>query len=170
MGLISNELNEQLNQLIGKCFAINRMLDRGMSLLKVRWKLSLASDILHPKVAHAYPGDQFADSISDYQAQRDMESIYPATPMGNREYNNPLEFFEDFHKENLEFQDMIQDAMDQASDEGDRTTKKFLSKLLYRLVPFTDLSQTFVDLCHKYGNDDFHMQVFDSVIEKYINV
>ena len=35
-GLIDKKLNNQINELIGKCFAINRMLDRGMSLLNVR--------------------------------------------------------------------------------------------------------------------------------------
>ena len=100
MGLISDKTNNLLNQLIGKCFSINRMLDRGMSLLMVRWKMVKTSEILHPAIAHAYPGDKFADSISDYQGQRDNETIYPSTPVGNKEYNNPLEFFIDYHKEN----------------------------------------------------------------------
>lgn len=170
MGLISDKTNNLLNQLIGKCFSINRMLDRGMSLLMVRWKMVKTSEILHPAIAHVYPGDKFADSISDYQGQRDNETIYPSTPVGNKEYNNPLEFFIDYHKENLELEDMIKDAIDESVEEGDLTTKKFLDGLLERLIPYTAMSQTLIDLCKQYGMDSFHMQVLDANIDKYVNV
>jgi ferritin len=170
MGLISEKLNNKLNELIGKCFSINRMLDRGMSLLMVRWKMIRSSTLLHPAIAHAYPSDKFADSISDYQGQRDNESIYPSTPIGNKNYDNPLEFFKDYHKENLELEDMIKDAIDEAVEEGDLTTKKFLDGLLERLVPYTAMSQTLIDLATQYGTDSFHMQLLDANIKKYINV
>lgn len=170
MELISEKLNNQLNELVGKCFAINRMLDRGMSLLKVRWKLINTSNILHPKVAHAYPAEKFADGISDYQASRGNETIYPETPVGNKEYNNPMEFFIDYYKENIALENMIKDTIDEAIEEGDTTTKVFLDKILMNLLPFTALSQDLVDLVEKYGNDNFHLQMLDSVIEKYINI
>lgn len=170
MGLISEKLNHELDLVRGQAFDLNRMLDRGMSLLEVRWKLIKSAEILHPKVAHAYLGDLFADSISAYQASRDNESIYTATPAGDREYNSPLDFFLDYHRENLKFENMIKDAVDEAIDEGDTTTKVFLDGLLNRLVPYIALSQTLVDLTTQYGNDAFHLQVMDSVLEKYVNV
>ena len=68
MELISKNLNDCLDRLIGKSFAINRMLDRGMSLLKVRWKMINSSNHLHGMLAHAYLGDKFADSISEWRA------------------------------------------------------------------------------------------------------
>lgn len=170
VGLISEKLNHELDLLIGQAFALNRMLDRGMSLLAVRWKLVQSSKVLHEKAAHAYPSDLFADSISDYQALRDNESIYPATPIGDRNYDSPLDFFLDYHKENLKFEDMIKDTVDEAIEEGDVTTKVFLDGLLSRLTPYIALSQTLVDLATQYGNDAFHLQVMDSVLEKYVNV
>lgn len=170
MNLISDNLNSQLNELVGKCFAINRMLDRGMSLLLVRWKLINASHTLHPKVAHAFPSSLFADSISDYQASRNMETIYPATPIGDKNYDTPLEFFVDFYNECVLLQNMIYDAIDTALEEGDHSTKTFLDGLVSRLIPFTDLAQNLVDLVTQYGNDTFHLQVFDSVIDDYVNV
>lgn len=170
MGLISEKLNNQLNELVGKAFAINRMLDRGMSLLTVRWKMIEASRVLHPKVAHAYPSDKFADSISDYQASRSMESIYPATPIGNREYEAPIDFFKDYLAENIEFEDMIKDAIDMANEDGDYTTKKFLDGLLFRLVPYTALSQDLVDLVEMCDNDKFKLMMLDENIDDYVNV
>ena len=46
-------------------------------------------------MAHAFTGDDFADGISSYQAMRSNETIYPATPIGDREYALPIDFFKD---------------------------------------------------------------------------
>ncbi len=170
MGLISEKLNNQLNELIGKCFAINRMLDRGMSLLMVRWKMIESSKILHELVAHAYPGDKFADSISDYQGLRDMETIYPRTPVGDRDYNSPLDFFKDYMNENIELEDMIKDSIELAMKDGDYSTKKFLDGLYSRLLPYTALSKDLVDLVSNCENDKFKLMMLDSDIDDYINV
>lgn len=168
MKLVSENLNNQLNELIGKCFAINRMLDRGMSLLTVRWGMIRTSEILHPKIAHAYPSDKFADSISAYQALRNMESTYPLTPVGDRDYKIPIEFFKDYFQENLEFEDMIKEAIITAKDDEDYQTKKFLNGLLNRLVPYTAFSQDLVGLIDSCENDNFKLMMLDSNIEKYI--
>lgn len=170
MALISEKLNNQLNDIVGKCFAINRMLDRGMSLLKVRWKLSHASDILHTKAAHAYTGDKFADGVSNYQALRGNETIYPATPIGDKDYNSPLDFFIDYYNENIDLQNMVEDAIDEAVEEGDATTKAFLNGLLKVLASYTALSQDLIDLFSKCDNDAFKMQILDFEIDDYVNV
>ena len=167
MGLIDENLNSQLNELVGKCFNINRMLDRGMSLLSVRWKLVQTSKILHPKLAHAFLGDLFADSISGYQGSRNNETIYPATDIGNREYEKALDFVVDYYKECIEFQNMIYDVTDMAIEIGDHTTKIFLDGLTIRLAPFTEIGQNLIDLFSDYGNDTFKLQVLDGFIEKY---
>lgn len=170
MGLISEKLNNSLNELVGKCFATNRMLDRGMSLLGVRWKLLRCSELLHPALAHAYLGDKFADSISGYQGKRDCETIYPATPIGNENYDSPLEFVKSYHSANLELEDSIKDVIDEAVESGDLTTKKFLDGLLETLADYTAMSQNLVDLFTQYGNDKFALQLLDSNIDKYIVV
>lgn len=168
--LISKELNDRLNEIIGKCFEINRMLDRGMSLLKVRWKMINSSNILHENVAHAYPSSDFADGISDYQGLRGNETIYPATPIGNKEYDNVLDFFKDYHNENILLENMIKDAIDDAVEEGDNTTKIYLDKVLKRLSEFTALSQDMIDLFGACENDSFKLLMLDSNIEKYVKI
>jgi ferritin len=168
MGLISEKLNNQLNELTGKSFSLNRLVDRGVSLLDVRWNLLKTSDNVHHRIAHAFPGDDFADSITYYQAQRNCESIYPATPAGDKNYENPKEFFDDLYAQIVEYENMIKDAVEEAVDEGDQTTKVFLDGLLSRLTPYVDLAQNLIDLITAYGDNSFHLQVFDSVIEDYM--
>lgn len=168
-GLIKEPLNNTLNALVGKCFAINRMLDRGMSLLNVRWKMVQTERILHPKMAHAFTGDLFADGISGYQASRSNETIYPATPIGDKEYNTPLDFFNDVLATLLDFQDTLYDAYDEANDTGDYTTKKFVSNTINNLIPYTDMAQTLIDLAENYGMDGRGIALMDANIEKYFD-
>lgn len=167
-GLIKGNINQAINVLIGKCFAINRMLDRGMSLLDVRWKMIHTARYLHPQLAHAFTGDKFADGLSGYQASRSNETIYPATPEGNRDYNKPIDFFRDVLKEILEFQEMLYDVYDLAKDEGDLTTKKYMSSVIGNLVPYTDLVMTLIDLSENFGSENMGIALMDANIEDYV--
>lgn len=169
MGLISEQLNDKLNYLVGQSFALNRMLDRGMSLLSVRFKLINTANILHPKVAHIFPSSLFADGISDYQGSRDNETIYPETPIGNKEYEHPIDFFVDMLEEFISFEEKIQETVGNAFEEGDFTTKVFLESLLKNLVPFIALAQTMVDLFST-CKTPFENMMLDAQIEKYINL
>lgn len=170
MGLISEELNDMLNGIVTECFSLNRLLDRDMSLLSVKFKMVKTAEILHPTLAHAYLGNEFADSISEYQASRNMLTVYGATPIGDKDYETPLDLITDYYNRNLEFQDMIYDVVDKAIEVGDHTTKVFLDELLSRLSKYTALSITLVDLFTDYGNEPYKLQLLDSVIDKYITV
>lgn len=167
-GLIDDKLNNKINELIGKCFAINRMLDRGMSLLSVRWKMVQTARILHPKVAHAFPSAEFADGLSDYQAQRSNETIYPATPIGNREYDKPIDFFNDMLKEFIDLQDMLYDTYEAANDAGDYSTKCVISGVIQNLVKYTDIAQMLIDLAENFGSDNVGIALMDANIDEYI--
>lgn len=166
-GLIDARLNNKLNELVGECFAINRMLDRGMSLLNVRWKMVNTEKILHPKMAHAFTGDDFADGISGYQAKRSNETIYPATPTGDKEYNSPLDFFYDILGTLLKFQDTLYDAYEMSKEIGDYTTKKFVNKIIENLVDYVDMAQLLIDLMENFGNDKRGWALMDANIDEY---
>lgn len=170
MALISDRINNQLNQLIGKCFEMNRMLDRGVSLLKIRWKLPRTSDIVHSEMAHAYIGELFADSVGEYQALRNNETIYPETPVGDKNYDNVLDFFYEYHLKNIELSNFIKDIIDDAVEVGDMETKIFLDGVLKTLTKFTATSQDLVDIFEVCNNDYFKMHMIDVDIKKYINL
>lgn len=170
MELISSVLNNKLNEITGKCFSINRFLDRGMSLIATKWKMPNAADLLHPKLAHAYLGDSFADAIAAYQRKRGNLSEYPATPEGREDYDSPIQLINRFYRENLELQDMLYDAIDEAIEEGDGTTKKFLDSVLETLSDYTDAAQALVDAFSSYGNEPFKLQMLDVNIDKYLKL
>lgn len=170
MALIFEKINNELDKIRSKCFDINRIMDRGVSLLEVRWKMPLTAHILHPVAAHSILGDDFADSISKYQAERDNESVYLATPAGDKEYDSPLALFIDYHNNLLELESMTKDAVDMSIEYGDTVTKIFLDGFLTRLIPYISMSKVLVDLGVAYGKDSFQLQMLDVNIEKYIQV
>ena len=170
MGLISEKLNNMLCEIIGECFAINRMLDRGMSLLDTKFAMKNTAALLHPGLAHVFLGSKFADGIGDYIGSRNNLVYYPATPIGNKDYIAPLEFVKDFYAHMINLQTMTYDAIDEAVEEGDYSTKVFLDGFLKNIVEYTDIAQTLIDVFNSYGFSSVNLQLLDANIDKHIHL
>lgn len=170
MGLISEKLNNMLCEIIGECFAINRMLDRGMSLLDTKFAMKNTAALLHPGLAHVFLGSKFADGIGDYIGSRNNLVYYPATPIGDKDYIAPLEFVKDFYTHMINLQTMTYDAIDEAVEEGDYSTKVFLDGFLKNIVEYTDIAQTLIDVFNSYGFSSVNLQLLDANIDKHIHL
>lgn len=170
MGLISEKLNNMLCEIIGECFAINRMLDRGMSLLDTKFAMKNTAALLHPGLAHVFLGSKFADGIGDYIGSRNNLVYYPATPIGDKYYIAPLEFVKDFYTHMINLQTMTYDAIDEAVEEGDYSTKVFLDGFLKNIVEYTDIAQTLIDVFNSYGFSSVNLQLLDANIDKHIHL
>ena len=170
MGLISEKLNNMLCEIIGECFAINRMLDRGMSLLDTKFAMKNTAALLHPGLAHVFLGSKFADGIGDYIGSRNNLVYYPATPIGDKDYIAPLEFVKDFYTHMINLQTMTYDAIDEAVEEGDYSTIVFLDGFLKNIVEYTDIAQTLIDVFNSYGFSSVNLQLLDANIDKHIHL
>ena len=170
MGLISEKLNNMLCEIIGECFATNRMLDRGMSLLDTKFAMKNTAALLHPGLAHVFLGSKFADGIGDYIGSRNNLVYYPATPIGDKDYIAPLEFVKDFYAHMINLQTMTYDAIDEAVEEGDYSTKVFLDGFLKNIVEYTDIAQTLIDVFNSYGFSSVNLQLLDANIDKHIHL
>ena len=170
MGLISEKLNNMLCEIIGECFAINRMLDRGMSLLDTKFAMKNTAALLHPGLAHVFLGSKFADGIGDYIGSRNNLVYYPATPIGDKDYIAPLEFVKDFYTHMINLQTMTYDAIDEAVEEGDYSTKVFLDGFLKNIVEYTDIAQTLIDVFNSYGFSSVNLQLLDANIDEHIHL
>ena len=170
MGLISEKLNNMLCEIIGECFAINRMLDRGMSLLDTKFAMKNTAALLHPGLAHVFLGSKFADGIGDYIGSRNNLVYYQATPIGDKDYIAPLEFVKDFYTHMINLQTMTYDAIDEAVEEGDYSTKVFLDGFLKNIVEYTDIAQTLIDVFNSYGFSSVNLQLLDANIDKHIHL
>ena len=170
MGLISEKLNNMLCEIIGECFAINRMLDRGMSLLDTNFAMKNTAALLHPGLAHVFLGSKFADGIGDYIGSRNNLVYYPATPIGDKDYIAPLEFVKDFYTHMINLQTMTYDAIDEAVEEGDYSTKVFLDGFLKNIIKYTDFEKTLIDVFNSYGFSSVNLQLLDASIDKHIHL
>ena len=160
--LISEELNLKIDSLIGKCFEFNRLLDRQMSVLDTKFCLPKTSSILHLKVAHKFPA--YGDVLSDYQSARNNLTVYPPTPFGAKDYDKPLDIFEEMLSFMQGFENDVYEVCESAELENDYMTKVFLDSFLLSLVPMTKQFLLLLDKCEAYSD----MQLFDSNIEDWI--
>ena len=163
--LINDNVNNGLNQIIGECFALNRLCDRGMSELSVKFAMNNTSSIAHPRIAHIFP--KISDVISDYQSDRNCLSIYPATPLDQTDYNSPTDFFERLLDSMTDLESLCYDVLNKAQDDSDMTTVVFLQSFIGLLIPITSQCLLLVDKCELYKEN---WAMFDADSELFITL
>lgn len=161
--LISQEVNSQLDILVGKFFEANRIMDRGCSVLDARFAMNKTSGILHKSLAHLYP--LIADKISTYQSQRNNLTVYPQTPMDSTDYLTPLSFFERMLNFQVEIENSCYEVCEFADENNDYMTKIFLDNFMLSLIPVTQQLLLLVDKAEIYGGN---FMGFDHRIEDFI--
>lgn len=161
-GLISDILNESLNELIGQCFIGNRILDRMMSILNIKFVMNNTVKYLHPGLAHKFP--LLADKISDYQGSRNNFTTYPETPRDNSDYENVLVLFTKFYEFIIEFENSVKETIELADSNNDMVTLEFLRKFLLNFNRYTEQAILLVDKAETYK--DNYMD-FDRDIDKF---
>lgn len=163
MELISKELNSRLDSIVTGAFFLNRILDRMMSLLSVKFKMLNTAHILHPTLAHHFPNA--ADEVSDFQDSRGMLTVYGNTPKADFDASTHIELFEMMLEEFIKYQDLIEDVIDYAAMEKDLMVKEFLMKYLSEMNPYIATAMNLVEISKAYGTDTMAMQLFDDEVE-----
>ena len=164
-GLLKAEVKSALEEIVKKCFYNNRMFDRMVSLISVKFVMPITGDIIHHRLAHLYP--TIADIISDYMAQRNCTTIYGETPAGNQEYDSPLDCFNYMLELNLQLETIVNNAIKISYENGDYTTKVMLDKFLLNLIAVTDDLLLIVDKSTMYGDSEMSWMKFDHDIEDF---
>lgn len=90
--LISEETNEMLDKLVQQGFILNRIWDRGLSVLNVKYAMNNFEKIFHEGFAHLFP-IAWSDTISNIQSMYNVTTKYLPTPLDDSDYNSPREFF-----------------------------------------------------------------------------
>lgn len=164
---VSDKVNTVLNDIVLKCFYINRQEDRSMTQLSVKFTMNQTSDLLHPILAHSPLA--LADLIGDYQDQRNVLTNYGLVPQDNTDYNNVLEMFEKSLEAWLNLEKAIADAVEVCLNENDATTRVFLESYLLKIIPFTAQVILLCDKIEVYEtNGSFGRMLFDQNIESFI--
>ena len=118
-GLLSEKTKLVLEKIIQHCFYINRMADRMVSVLSVKFVMPNTSNIIHKNYAHWAP--VYADLISDYMDSRDCTTIYGETPRGDQEYESPLDCINKALEMNIELEKLLRKSIETSLEERDYT-------------------------------------------------
>ena len=164
-GLISEKIKLSLEEIISHCFYINRMADRIVSILSVKFVMPKTAGIYHKGYAHWAPA--YADIISDYMDSRDCTTIYGETIRGDQNYENPLDCFNKSLEMNLELEKKIKKAIEIAKADNDYTTLVFLQCALEKVIPITKDLLLLVDKLELYGDTAKDWMRFDKDIEEF---
>lgn len=160
--LISENINSKLDEIVTKCFEGNRLSDRGMSILAVKFAMNKSEAILHQKVAHLFPA--LADQVSGYQGSRNNLTFYGITPADNTDYSNPLEFFDKLYYYMLDLETLVCETID-SIDKEDYFTKAFLLEFTRTISKVTEQCQLLLDKATLFNGD---WMAFDHRIEDFI--
>ena len=160
--LIPDKLNSKLDEIVTKCFCGNRIADRGMSILSVKFAMNKTEKYLHQSLAHKFP--KLADEVSGFQDSRNNLTVYGLTPEDKYDYSNPSEFFERMLEYMYELESIISEASELAK-EDDFATYSFLLKFIGSVSEVTSQCILLADKSQAYKDD---IMGFDHRIEDFV--
>lgn len=169
MNLLNTPVEDSLNLLIQRLFLGNRILDRMMSNLTVKFVMPKTESILHEKLAHSYP--KMADYFSGHMEDRNCMAKYLVTPEDVTEYTNPMEIFNKYLEYQLELEELVCECISIAKDDGDMMTELALKEFLSgSLKKYTKQALLLVDKFDIYKDSKINWMHFDNQIEDFVIV
>lgn len=161
--LINEETQEKLNLLIQKFFQLNRTWDNFLGFSNVEWSLSNFNKIFHAGLAHLYP--LLADLVSDIELKYNVVPKYYETERDTRTYSTMLDFFNTNINEHIETYELIKDAINVATINGDLNVECELKHLLKIFNSFMEQAILLRDKAQIYGEDNKY--IFDSFADQF---
>lgn len=160
--LISEETIEKINLLIQAMFNHNRTLDRFLGWADAKWSFVTFSKIFHSKYAHLMP--LMADQFSDILLRYNIPPKYYETKRDTREYGSMIEFFNTNLNEHIETYELIKDAINTATVNGDLNVESDLKRLLRIWNKFMSQAILLRDKAEIYKDN---LAMFDGFAEQF---
>ena len=164
-GLISEKIKSSLENVVSHCFYINRIADRIVSVLSVKFVMPKTAELYHHNYAHWAPA--FADKITEYMDSRDCTTIYGETPKGDQVYDSPLECLNKSLEMNLDLEKYLKKSIMIAKEEEDYTTLVFLENALLEVIPITKDLLLIIDKMELYGDTPKDLMKVDHDINDF---
>lgn len=160
---LSDKTSEALDVLVGAFFDLNRTTDRMVSILQNKFSMPQAADIIHHKIAHAFP--LFADKISGFKDQCNVTTYYPETHGDNRDYTDLFRMMETLLKEASDVYSMIKMTAKISQENEDYIACSFLQEfmrtytiMLGQIITLRDKSE---QLAREFDTYDRHITSWD---------
>lgn len=166
-GLINDKVSKSLNDLVRLCFESNAKVDRIVNLLDCKFNMPKTSNLLHQKLAHAYPVI-FADKLTDYGLLRNNDSNYGNIPVIDKNYETIIQMFEDILEIQMNIEEQVKNTIDISDEERDYSTRIFIENFYVDIVvKYTKQALILLKAIKDFDEKDI-LPLFDSNIENYM--
>lgn len=150
--LVSKPTQEALMEFVKQCFAMNRFLDRAVSVLGVKFAMNQLADLVHHGLAHAYP------NLSDTAGEKCLEAynisvIYGETPRGDEDYSTVSECIREINKRTIDFQTLTMGVCKIAHDNNDLQVYADMLDILKKVNEYVTQTILLEDKIEVYGNN-----------------
>ena len=150
-------------ELIGQCFKENRVFDRLVSVLGVKFAMNNTSNLCHLGISHMFP--ILADKIGEECLERyNIDVKYSATPEAVDDYSSPQEIIKIMEDEVVNFQNMFIKCCEISKDNDDLHVYTDLLSLLKDYNKTVEQCILLVDKCELYKDN---MAAYDAHIKDH---
>lgn len=151
MELIHERTLKALDEMSQRFFWMNKKLDRMKSVLDVDFTMPILSGLVHENLAHEYP--LIADEVNDIQEQFNYSANYLGVEGATEDYNSVIEMMEQLHTWTIETNNMLNNTMKVAFDEGDMNVYWKLVPISVEYSKYISNSILLKDKAMGYGNN-----------------
>ena len=163
---ISPKTNDCLNLIIQELFYINRIIDRAVSVMNVKFTCVKSSKLIHLYFAHDFP--ILADKIAEIQDSFNMVTDYLETPADITDYNSLTVIFDRILEHVTKANDLIVNAIETATEEANFNVKVSLENFLANVyIDYIKQAMILKDKAVLYGNDVLN---FDRDIKTFFTI
>ena len=150
--LVSKSTQEALMEFVKQCFAMNRFLDRAVSVLGVKFAMNQLADLVHHGLAHAYP------NLGDICGEKCLEAynisvIYGETPKGDEDYSTVSECIRAINKRTIDFQTLTMGVCKIAYNNNDLQVYADMLDILKKVNEYVTQTILLEDKIEVYGNN-----------------
>lgn len=150
--IVSKQTVDALYELIKQCFVENRLLDRCVSVLGVKFACNQSAELIHKGIAHYFPA--LSDKIGESTLERyNIPVVYGETPSGAEDYFSVAEIIHIVNQRVIDFQSMMMGVCRIALDNNDIHVYANLIELLRGVNLIVEQTILLSDKIDLYGDN-----------------
>lgn len=162
--MVSEITQKALFDIIKQCFIENRVIDRMVSVIGVKFACNQTSNLIHHHIAHYFPN--LSDKIGELCLERyNISVVYGETPSAYGDYNSLTQIIEMLEKRVKDFQTMFMGLCKIAYENNDINVYADLMDLLRQYNFIVEQVILLNDKIHNYKENN--IMSFDHDIKDF---
>ena len=156
--LMTKTSYDSMNELVGKCFNANAIIDNLAYSLDYHYYTKIA-EVVHHHVAHVMPA--WADMISDQMLKLSARPVRKDIGGYEKDYEDLKEIFETLKVTILEIRQATRSLIEAADLEGDDEVRIFAEKFLEETTPFIKQAEEWLTVAKRLDANTLNIHIHD---------